>query len=81
LFDWLSNVGGLAKTILAVFLYISSIFSQQIFTRKVLKNLFISKDPIFNIEELKSGVSVSNADIRKKQKTTNLLHLVNSNLK
>ena len=41
--DWLSQVGGLSKSLVLVFLIISREFSQRIFFGTVLENLFFIK--------------------------------------
>jgi len=49
--DWLSDVGGIAGSLMAIFGMISTVFSYQIFIATVLENLFFVKTNIYNAKE------------------------------
>lgn len=49
--DWLSEVGGIAGSLMAIFGMISTVFSYQIFIATVLENLFFVKTNIYNAKE------------------------------
>lgn len=46
--DWLSSVGGIARSLMFIFGVISTVFSYQIFIGTVLENLFLVKTNIFS---------------------------------
>jgi len=45
--DWLSAIGGISKSVMAIFGLISFFFSYQMFISVVLENLFFIKKGLF----------------------------------
>ena len=65
LLDWLASIGGIAKSVMAVFGFVSFFFSYQIFIKTVLENLFFIKKGLFRQQdELKKKGTSKSTDLK-----------------